>query len=581
MEFVGNQINFKTVSATLAVAFFIGRIEIFGGIYPAAIALIVVMLAVSTLYIYLVPVVCISIIMGASGGVTAYGDIVSAVLCGLLFLFFHNQRLSVNQRTLIAIAITVICRCGCYLITAAADTADWTVIVEEIIALAIYIRVFNTVAQLIFAPKEVDGLSGEKIRLSLAILIISMVGALGIKPVVFAFWFLIIIVFAYCREVSGALVLAAICDLFWFCSTGTSSPVFTSLFLGLVVARFLVAATEIKYRKHVLAITVFAGIVLTTRTFDYSIAVSTAVFIAVPSEILKAMWIAIEGNLFPDAEPKTDAGALDFRRDLRKKRDTFRSLGKIYEKGSSSGHIISYQFEAMARATDRYLDWIRRGEVKGRTHPSKSIEVGSATYSSGQISGDSSLCFSFDGNRQGLIISDGMGKGEEAAPTSQMVVYTLSKLLKAGFDVDLALKTINEILMLESSSQMFASLDLAIINKENRRAQVFKMGAATTFVKHGEQVAMLKKSTPPIGVATPIKLEYLDVKLSTGDVLVMVSDGVCDCDRSDIDCRWLTERLANMGSRDPNVIAELIINKAVEKYGIKERDDLTVLVAVV
>ena len=61
----------------------------------------------------------------------------------------------------------------------------------------------------------------------------------------------------------------------------------------------------------------------------------------------------------------------------------------------------------------------------------------------------------------------------------------------------------------------------------------------------------------------------------------MVSDGVSDCDRNDRDCRWLIERLTEIGSSDPGVIAELIINKAVEKYGIKERDDLTVLVAVV
>ena len=58
-------------------------------------------------------------------------------------------------------------------------------------------------------------------------------------------------------------------------------------------------------------------------------------------------------------------------------------------------------------------------------------------------------------------------------------------------------------------------------------------------------------------------------------------DGVTDCDRSDPDGQWLRERLTELGSRDPDTVAELIVNKAAEKYGIRERDDLTVMVAAI
>ena len=51
MEFVGNQINLKSVLATLTVAFFVGRIQLFDGTFPAAIALITVMAAVSKMCI--------------------------------------------------------------------------------------------------------------------------------------------------------------------------------------------------------------------------------------------------------------------------------------------------------------------------------------------------------------------------------------------------------------------------------------------------------------------------------------------------------------------------------------------------
>jgi stage II sporulation protein E len=90
---------------------------------------------------------------------------------------------------------------------------------------------------------------------------------------------------------------------------------------------------------------------------------------------------------------------------------------------------------------------------------------------------------------------------------------------------------------------------------------------------------MLKRQALPAGITSGLDLEYIDIKLRRGDLLVMVSDGVTDCDRKDYNCNWLRARLLEIGSRDPETIAELIVNKAAEKYGIHERDDLTVMTA--
>lgn len=197
------------------------------------------------------------------------------------------------------------------------------------------------------------------------------------------------------------------------------------------------------------------------------------------------------------------------------------------------------------------------------------------------MSGDSCLSFSFGHNKQALIISDGMGKGSRAQAESRLVVVTLARLLEAGFDVDVAMKTVNAVLMAGNQGDMFATVDLAIIDKESGRAQIFKMGAASTFVKHEGRVSALKRPAPPVGILDGVKLEYIDVKLKKGELLVMVSDGVTDCDRQDPECQWLRQRLSEIGSRDPETVAELIVNKAAEKYGIRERDDLTVMVAAI
>lgn len=143
------------------------------------------------------------------------------------------------------------------------------------------------------------------------------------------------------------------------------------------------------------------------------------------------------------------------------------------------------------------------------------------------------------------------------------------------------MKAVNAMLMEGNRQEMFATLDLAVIDKESHKVQIFKMGAASTFVRHDGKVSMLKRPALPAGIVDGVKLEYIDVRLKRGDLLVMVSDGVTDCDRKDPDCTWLRNRLSEIGSRDPETVAELIVNKAAEKYGIRERDDLTVMVAAI
>jgi stage II sporulation protein E len=266
---------------------------------------------------------------------------------------------------------------------------------------------------------------------------------------------------------------------------------------------------------------------------------------------------------------------------LQKKQEAFRSLGRLYGQKVEGKQIVSYQFMGMARTIDRLLaDLQGKADLAG-DHPLVKVSVGQAAYSFDTVSGDSMAAFAFDDHRLALIISDGMGKGRVAAEESKMVVETLSRLLQAGFDVDLAMKTVNGILMTGNEEERFATVDLAIIDRAKCRAKIYKMGAATTFIRHDGRVSMLKRQALPAGITSGLDLEYIDIKLRRGDLLVMVSDGVTDCDRKDYNCNWLRARLLEIGSRDPETIAELIVNKAAEKYGIHERDDLTVMTALI
>lgn len=581
MEFVGNQINIKTVLATLTVAFFVGRINLFEGTFPAAAALITVMVAVSTIYIYLIPVMAVAMVTYGGAVLNLYGDLMAMIFCGVFFLFFHHHKFTINQRTAVAVAAIIVFNCVYYAYGDLLYLMSMETMIRETVAVIIYIRVFNTIARVLFVGKNPMQISGEKVGLAYEIFVISLVGAIDAAPVVFSLWLLIIAAIQYCKGIQPAMAAAAIAAVYWQCQYVSHIEVFISLFAGMVTGWFLASLIDGKYRKTMLALTIFATIAVSASDQIYGAAASMALLIAIPTGVITRLWCIAEERFFPNAATDADLKLEVIRRDLQKKREVFLSLGKLYSASLDSKQIISYQFDGMARTVNGLLaDLEGRGESSA-AQKAPPILVGSATYAFESVSGDSCLSFSFGKSKQALIISDGMGKGSRAAAESKMVVTTLSRLLEAGFDVDLAMKTVNSILMTGNSAEMFATVDLAIMDKITGRAQIYKMGAASTFVKHNGTVSMLKRPAPPVGIIEGLKLEYIDVRLKKGDLLIMVSDGVTDCDRKDPDCIWLRERLAQLGSRDPDTVAELIVNKAAEKYGIKERDDLTVMVAAI
>lgn len=163
--------------------------------------------------------------------------------------------------------------------------------------------------------------------------------------------------------------------------------------------------------------------------------------------------------------------------------------------------------------------------------------------------------------------------------------------------MEIALRTLNSILLLKSEDEIFSTVDIGIFDKTSGKLKLYKIGAASTFIKRGEKVSAVKMAALPMGIVDGLKIDFVSLKLQPGDQIVMVSDGVTDSARyaegaagaacadggagTDNGCAWLCEAVRSIKSKDPNTMADLIINKAVENYGVREKDDLTVISAVI
>lgn len=204
------------------------------------------------------------------------------------------------------------------------------------------------------------------------------------------------------------------------------------------------------------------------------------------------------------------------------------------------------------------------------------VLTGAVQVGKEQVCGDSFTVATLKEGKELVALSDGMGVGEKARHESQAAVRLLENLLSTGFDRDLALKTINSVLILRSSAESFTTLDMLMIDLYTGELDVIKVGAAPSFIKRGRKVGALTSNSLPIGILEEVDVFSEKLALCPHDLLVMVSDGVLEVGGESHE-GWLREFLTDVDEKDPQVLAELIINKALALCKGKPADDMTVL----
>jgi stage II sporulation protein E len=196
------------------------------------------------------------------------------------------------------------------------------------------------------------------------------------------------------------------------------------------------------------------------------------------------------------------------------------------------------------------------------------------------ICGDTSAIVPLNKGKIALMISDGMGSGRSAADESTMAVRFLEKLLAVGFDVDVAVKTVNSMLLLRTPEESFATVDMTIIDTYSGEVEFLKIGSSPSFVKRVREVTTIKSASLPMGIMNQIEIEPVKAKLVSGDILVMVSDGIADIPQRGSDKEnWVANFLRRTAVTNPQELADKILQEAAALSGCYVKDDMTVVVA--
>lgn len=197
-----------------------------------------------------------------------------------------------------------------------------------------------------------------------------------------------------------------------------------------------------------------------------------------------------------------------------------------------------------------------------------------------KVSGDSYTFMNTGDGKFIVALSDGMGSGQRAATQSRAAINMLEQFMESGFDKDTAIKLINSILVLKSSDDSFATIDLSVVDLYDGEVEFVKIGAIPTYIKKRDRVEIVKSVSLPAGILSQIETEMVRKKVDSGDFVIMMSDGIQDAfKKKEEGERGLMDYIHDIKSINPQEIADSILEQAKDHCEGKPVDDMMVVVA--
>lgn len=235
---------------------------------------------------------------------------------------------------------------------------------------------------------------------------------------------------------------------------------------------------------------------------------------------------------------------------------------------------------------------VRHEEVSERGEGYSTVQFGSAkefevetgiagaAKNGDLLSGDSFSTVELGNGKFAVAISDGMGNGERARAESSTALDILQQLLQSGMDERLAIKSVNSVLMLRSSDEMYATVDVALIDLYSANTTFMKIGSTPSFIKRGTEVIPISANNLPIGILKDIDVDLISMQLRPGDVLIMMTDGIFDAPGHAVNKEmWMRRVIQEIEADDPQEMADRLLERVIRQYRGDLIDDMTVVVA--
>ncbi|NLC52136.1 MAG: SpoIIE family protein phosphatase, partial [Firmicutes bacterium] len=244
--------------------------------------------------------------------------------------------------------------------------------------------------------------------------------------------------------------------------------------------------------------------------------------------------------------------------------------------------LVSSQLNGISAVMNDLAQEIKLELVEGEENvaaPKYLLEVGisQAVCKGKRASGDYYSIMELKDGKQVIILSDGMGSGMRAQQESKATVSIIEKLLEAGFERDIILRTVNSLLQLRSSDEIFATVDLLLFDSICGQFELLKIGAAPSYLKKREKIKELGANSLPMGILHQIEAESLHEVVEDGDLLLLFTDGLLETISIDGGGgqEWLLGFLRQV---DESTQAQFVADRLLDAVSAQPEDDITVIV---
>ena len=195
-----------------------------------------------------------------------------------------------------------------------------------------------------------------------------------------------------------------------------------------------------------------------------------------------------------------------------------------------------------------------------------------------EISGDNFINIRLKDGKYLIALSDGIGTGKKANESSLQALTMLQNLLASGFDKNSSIELITSSLI-SKNEEIFATLDVAIIDLYKGTIEFIKSGACPTYIKKNKRVQIIKSNSLPAGMINQDNIQVFDTDIQNGQIMLMCTDGILD---SNIEYKnkelWVKYLLEDIDSKNTKKIADIILNEAIDNNFGKTKDDMSVIV---
>lgn len=199
------------------------------------------------------------------------------------------------------------------------------------------------------------------------------------------------------------------------------------------------------------------------------------------------------------------------------------------------------------------------------------------------VSGDNFSIMQSETGKMTVLLSDGTGSGQQASADSGRVLDLMEKMLEAGFCMDTAINMVNSAVLSRGEQSNHPTLDICSLDLYGGSCNIRKLGGALTLLKSGNTVDKIRQETLPLGIFQNPDITLLHRELMDGDYLIFMTDGVLDAlawyDCGVEECEdLLAETVRTMSERNPQEMAERLLQLVLKNSNGHIQDDMTILV---